>query len=149
MMEHLPTKILLPCLSRISTLSLKGTKLGPDVVQGLLVAVAGGCAVKKLDMRGNDLSGVSTETVLSAVLRLSVAVLTQCDLQLVAVVRILEVLANGEQGELEELDITKVHPGYDKPKEDKLVKWAREGSELRRFELHNKQCKCDGYCSWY
>ena len=121
----LPSKILVPPFIRITTLSLKGTKLLPDVVEGVLAAIAGGCAVKRLDLRGNDCSGVPVGIVRGAVQRLSVAVLTQCSLQLESVVLILEDLANGDKGELEEFIVTKVHPGYDRPKEAKLLKWPR------------------------
>ena len=145
----LPSKILVPPFIRITTLSLKGTKLLQDVVEGILAAIAGGCAVKRLDLRGNDCSGVPAGIVRGAVQRLSVAVLTQCSLQLESVVLILEDLANGDKGELEELVVTKVHPGYDRLKEVKLLKWAKEGSELTKLELHPSQCKCGDYCSWY
>ena len=87
--------------------------------------------------------------VVGAVARLRVAILTPCDLQKEAVVGVLEALARGEQGELEEFDVTKVHLGVDKLKEDELVQWAREGSVIARLELHSKQCNCDGYCNWY
>ena len=87
---------------------------------------------------------------MAAVKRLRVAVLTQCDLAKEAVVGVLEALGEGEKGELEELDVTRVHPSFEKMnKEDKLVKWAEEGASLGRLKIHTKQCKCDGYCSWY
>ena len=77
-------------------------------MEGVLVAIAGGCAVKRLDLRGYDCSGVPAGIVRGAVQRLSVAVLTQCSLQLESIVHIFEDLTNGDKGELEELIVTKV-----------------------------------------
>lgn len=148
--NQVPSKLLVPAVSRISTLSFKGTKLSPKVTESLLSTVAGGCAVNELDLRGNDMSTVSRGVLVAAVARLQVAVFTQCGLAKEAVVGVLEVLAEGEKGKLDELHMTKVHPSFEKfNKEDKLVAWAKEGSGIGRLEMHSKQCKCDGYCSWY
>ena len=38
-----------------------------------------------------------------------------------------------------------MHPVYDRPKEVKLLKWAKEGSELHKLELHPSQWKCGDY----
>lgn len=148
--NQVPSHILIPNITRISSLSLKGTNLSDSVLHKLLSALAASCAVKELDLRGNNLCSIGRDEVVAAVTRLRVAVLTHCNLSMEAVEGVLEAVAGGDGGTLEEFDVTRPLKGYQKPnQEDDLVKKAKKVAGIRRLEIHGKQCKCHGYCNWY
>jgi len=118
--KALPAALLLPALARVAVIDLMEVKLDQAVSRAIFAAIGEGwegarCAVRELNMSGNLLDRLEAATVVRAVRRLRVAKMVWCHLSREVAAALLLMLVEGDQGDLQELDIGGKEPALRGP----------------------------------
>ena len=127
-----PWSVLLPVVTRVNKLGISDTRLPPDTMRRLLLAVVDGCNIEELEIADNHLAGVDTNLIIAAVTKLKVVKMGGGSVSKSVVVDLLEALGEGDHGGvLQELLVTYQGAGVG----EELVKKAKERAGLVRLEV--------------